>query len=222
MTGGNLLIVGGAEKPARAEIMRAFVELSAGREGCFLVCPAATEDPLGGLERMRSAFAEVGVDPARVRLLELSALVPGWEGGARDPRQAELARTAAGIWFLGGDQNRAVELLLDETGGDTALLAAIREASSVPGGPVLGGTSAGAAIMSHPMIAAGTSFGALALPRAVGLAEPGSGDERRLLVRPGLGFFPEGIVDQHFDARSRLGRLVEAALVEDGARRLAF
>lgn len=224
MAGPDLLIVGGAEKPARAEIMRAFVALSARREGSYLILPAATEDPAGGLERMRSGFAEIGVDPRRVELLEVSGLVPGWERGAWDERQIEKIALAAGIWFLGGDQNRIVDLLLDAEGGDSPLLAEIRLASSLPGGPALGGTSAGAAVMSDPMIAGGTSFGALALPRAATLAEAsaGTGDERRLLVRRGLGFFPEGIVDQHFDARSRLGRLVEAAIVEDGARRLAF
>jgi len=225
MGAGDLVIVGGAERPRRAEILRVFVDLAGGPGGRFLIIPTATEDPLGGHERMRTWLGELGVPAGRVELLELSSAIPGWAEGAEDPAQVAKIGEANGIWFLGGDQNRTIKLLLGLDGSETRALKAIRRRQAE--GAVLGGTSAGASVMCDPMIGGGSSFGALALPRAPSLAEttagasPGS-DERRLFVTRGLGFFPCGIVDQHFDTRARLGRLLEAALVEDGGRRLAF
>lgn len=223
MSSGDLVIVGGAEMLERKAILARFVELAGGPGGRFLVLASATGSPLEGFERQRRWLGETGVAPERVELLRVSAKVAGWERGAWD--QAELARLegADGLWLLGGDQNLTLALLRDEAGGDSPLLAAIRRRaarSRAEGGLVVGGTSAGAAVLSDPMLCSGTSFGALALPRA---ESPGEAEmSPALLVRRGFGLFPEGIVDQHFDARARLARLAEAALVEDRARRPAF
>jgi len=215
---GDLVLVGGAEDRAHAAIVRRFVKLAGGTRASFAVLPSASEDPRGGFERMQNWLTEAGVNPGLVTLLEVSAMVPQWREGAHDPVQVALAAQAEGIWLLGGDQNRMTALLIEADGSDSPLLAAIRAAHSR--GAVLGGTSAGAAVMSDPMIGGGTSFGALALPHANFLAEEGDG--RALQVSPGLGFFPCGMVDQHFDTQPRLGRLLEAAMVEDGASRFAF
>lgn len=153
-----------------------------------------------------------------VHLLRASCRVPGWEGGSEDPALVSLLETCDGIWIAGGNQNEIMSCLVRADGSDTPLLAALRR--RLAAGAVIGGTSAGAAVMSNPMIGGGTSFGALCLPRATGTGKTEISDA--LLVCPGLGFFPVGIVDQHFDTRARLGRLMEATLVEDGAGRLAF
>jgi cyanophycinase len=124
-----------------------------------------------------------------------------------------LARAADGIWILGGNQNLIMELLHDKDGGESPLLSIMRDTC-------LGGSSAGAAVMSDPMIGGGTSFGALSSPRA---AKSGDGElSPGFFVTKGLGFFPEGIVDQHFDSRARLGRLLEILLGEDGGKRPGF
>jgi cyanophycinase len=208
-----LFIVGGAERPERRKLMGRFVELSGGPSARVAVLPAATGDPRGGLEKMRAWLAGAGLDPERVELLEVSESIPGWERGAYSRAVVEMAERADAVWILGGDQNRILRLLLAPDGAESPLLHALR-------GKTLGGTSAGAAVMSDPMLGGGTSYGALALPRAGGAADAELSPS--LYVTRGLGFFPEGIVDQHFDVRARLARLLEAALVEDGARRLAF
>jgi cyanophycinase len=153
-----------------------------------------------------------------VTQLRVSEQVAGWERGAYDPETVAEAERADGIWLPGGDQNAITRLLLTPEGADTPLLAALRR--RLDSGAAIGGTSAGAAVMSDPMIGSGTSFGSLALPRATGPADAEVTDA--LWVTRGFGFFTRGIVDQHFDSRARLARLVEAAMVEDGARRLAF
>lgn len=209
----DLLIVGGAELPEHAAIMKAFVELAGGPEKRFAILPAATREPEAGRAKMYRWLGEAGVAADRVDFLPVSVALPGAARGAWDEAVLALARRADAVWFLGGNQNDLTRLLLEEDGRDSPLLSVLRTKT-------LGGTSAGAAVMSDPMIGAGTSLGALSLPRAASPAEDelGSG----LLVTRGLGFFPEGIVDQHFDARARLGRLLEACLVEDAGRRPGF
>lgn len=218
MPRGDLFIAGGNLSTRARDVHAAFVEAAGGPAGRFAVLGAASKVPRSGFEFLRSSLASLGVDPSRVELLPVAAGVPGWEDGARDPAVAERASSADGIWMLGGDQNALADILLEPDGSDGPLLAAMRRANEA--GVPLGGSSAGAAVMSDPMIAGGTSFGALALPRAAGAAE--TEISRALFVRRGLGFFPVGIVDQHFDARARLGRLLEACRVEDGGRRPGF
>jgi len=209
----DLVIVGGAELPARIEIMKAFVNLAGGADKRYAILPSATVDPMGGFRKMCSWLGEAGVEASHIVLLEVSKELPGGGRGAWDTAVISMAAAADAIWILGGNQNAITELLLEPDGGDSPLLALLR-------GKVIGGTSAGAAVMGELMIGGGTSFGALACPR---VTHPAGGEmDPGLFVTRGLGFFPEGLVDQHFDTRARLGRLLEASLVEDGARRLAF
>jgi cyanophycinase len=111
--------------------------------------------------------------------------------------------SATGIWFTGGDQ----ALLTDAIGGTASLRVMHRRYRD---GAVIGGTSAGAAIMSDSMITGNQT-------------PPGDtlgyyGDEfpaiarRRVQVVAGLGFLPEAIVDQHFIRRERHNRLLSAVL----------
>ena len=218
MVKGDLFIAGGNLRTRARDVYAAFVEAAGGPGGRFAVLGAASKVPRSGFEFFRNSLTSLGVEPSRIELLPVAAAVPGWEGGARDPAVAERAASASGIWMLGGDQNALADILLEPDGTDGPLLAAIRRANE--SGAPLGGSSAGAAVMSDPMIAGGTSFGALALPRA---SKPADIEiSRALYMRRGLGFFPVGIVDQHFDARARLGRLLEACLAEEGGRRPGF
>jgi cyanophycinase len=102
-----------------------------------------------------------------------------------DDRQAALreVREADIIWFGGGSQNLLMDRLtrLD-------LVEAIRERYRM--GAVVGGTSAGAAVMSAIML--------------TGARGPGRTEA------VGLGLWPEVIVDQHYLARQRRPRLLAA------------
>ena len=89
--------------------------------------------------------------------------------------------------MTGGDQLRLSHRLLG-----TPLAAAIHRAHAR--GAVVAGTSAGAAVMSHFMVARG---GAGVNPRQ------GAGQ-----LTFGLGLLPGIIVDQHFSQRCRYGRLI--------------
>jgi cyanophycinase len=117
---------------------------------------------------------------------------------------ARLLDDVTGVWFTGGDQARLTPILL----GSAALRAmqAVRQR-----GGVIGGTSAGAAIMSDSMIT-GNQYRAGA--DTVGYYD----DEfpmigRRVIeIVPGLGFLHGAIVDQHFIRRERHNRLLSVVL----------
>lgn len=106
---------------------------------------------------------------------------------------AEEARTqlagAEIVWIGGGDQGA----LLDHLEGSDLVADVL---SAHRRGAVVGGTSAGAAVLGSTTIAGSPDPG----PYVTG-AMPG---------RPGLGLVPGAIVDQHFAERSREGRLVTA------------
>ncbi|MEM7558085.1 MAG: cyanophycinase [Planctomycetota bacterium] len=89
---------------------------------------------------------------------------------------------ATAVWFGGGSQSRIADAYCD-TLVETRLFELLKR------GGVIGGTSAGAAIQSKVMIASGRT-------------EP--------QLKTGLGFLEECIIDQHFLARDRLRRSINA------------
>jgi cyanophycinase len=97
------------------------------------------------------------------------------------------------IWIPGGQQTRFMETLPRE------LADVVRR--RLAAGAVAGGTSAGAAVASTIMIA--------------GDAEEGEGRSSSLPRRgPGLGLWPDALVDQHFSERGRFPRLLAATLAQ--------
>ncbi|MEO1080401.1 MAG: cyanophycinase [Pseudomonadota bacterium] len=122
-----------------------------------------------------------------------------------DEALIERLRAFGSVFFTGGDQSRIVGTLIQDD-GETPALTAIRSLYSEGG--LIAGSSAGAAIMSGPMLLGGTSLHALS--RGVDTSDNDDDFDAFRLGR-GLGFFPWGMVDQHFLARGRIGRLICAA-----------
>jgi cyanophycinase len=106
---------------------------------------------------------------------------------ANDETAALTVRDATGVFLTGGNQLR-----LSSTIGGTRLADAILD--RFRNGAVVAGTSAGASAMSSHMIAFGASG---ATPK-----------HRMAQIAAGLGVLPGVIVDQHFQQRNRLGRLL--------------
>jgi len=80
-------------------------------------------------------------------------------------------------------------------------------------GGVIGGCGAGAAIMSEVMICGGETGTALNAPISWGYDDLNEETGSMLRISKGLGYFPAGVIDQHWDARPRFFRLVEAVTV---------
>ncbi|HEV7433135.1 MAG TPA: cyanophycinase, partial [Steroidobacteraceae bacterium] len=106
-----------------------------------------------------------------------------------EPGRLERLEQATGIFFTGGNQLRLTTLL-----GGTPVAKLIRVSNAR--GVAVGGTSAGASILSEHMIAFGDE-GSAVISGSVRLA-------------PGLGLSNRFIIDQHFRQRDRLGRLITA------------
>lgn len=179
---GWIIPIGGAEeKHEDAAILQRFVEVCGGREADIVVIPTASRVRETG-ERYRRVFRDFGV--GEVEVMDFDTRRDAEEPG----RVARLER-ASGIFLTGGNQLRLSTLL-----GGTPVAKAIRLLNA--SGVHVGGTSAGASILSEHMIAFG-SEGASPKASSVRLA-------------PGLGLTNRFIIDQHFRQRDRLGRLLAA------------
>ena len=175
--------------------MRRFVELAGGAGAARVaVVPMASSEAAATGEEVAAELDSLG---ARSFVFLMDSAV-----GESDSAIRRLD-SATGIWLTGGDQ-----ALLTAALGGTAALRAMHRLYRL--GAVIGGTSAGAAIMSDSMISGNQT-------------PPGDttgyyGDEftaiarHRVQVVPGLGFLPEAIVDQHFIRRERHNRLISAVL----------
>lgn len=216
---GALVIAGGAIKDENAALFRALLDRRpAGAPGIAIIA-AASAEPATALARTRDLLVRHGADPADIRLVQLATLddpatpedEARWANNADSLVEMEKLQDAGAIWFTGGDQSRILALLVGPDGREQPMLALIRARHKA--GAVMGGTSAGAAIMSNPMLTGGDPVAIVAGPSHSGEA---------LGMAPGLGFLASGIVDQHFDVRYRLPRLLEALMHQPAPARIGF
>jgi cyanophycinase len=183
---GYLFIIGGGNRSA--EMMKQFITLSEGfRSGKIVILPMASSVP-----------KEVGPEQA-VQLRNFGARNVEYFILSRDdalnPETIKLFEDVGGVFFSGGVQTRLADVLLD-TPVHKMLIDFYAE------GGVIGGTSAGAAVMSEVMI---------------------TGDEKKtvdeghefetieadnIVTARGFGFIDKAIIDQHFVRRKRHNRLI--------------
>ncbi len=181
MNDGTVMIIGGAEDKIRDRIiLNRFVALAGGEDAVIVVISTASSLGTEAGERYRQIFTELGVRTIR----PLHAMT---RAQANDETFAGALQDATGIYLTGGNQLR-----LSSTIGGTRLAEAILERFHQ--GAAVAGTSAGASAMSSHMIAFGASG---VTPK-----------HRMAAIAAGLGVLPGVIVDQHFQQRNRLGRLL--------------
>lgn len=217
---GTLVIAGGAVSPDNAAIYRAFIDAAEG--GSIAIIPSASGEPQASIDSFAANLIRHGVERGRiieVRLAEKDdpatpAHEAAWALNADSKAEIAKIESAGGIWFTGGDQARTMRLLIRQS-KDTPMLTAIRK--RLAAGAVIGGTSAGAAIMGSGMIICGD-------PRRAGdpvSRDPSDcavdeGKSEPLVLGGGLGFLPGHVVDQHFSERGRLPRLLQAVACGSG------
>ncbi|HUO81007.1 MAG TPA: cyanophycinase [Steroidobacteraceae bacterium] len=181
-TRGWIIPIGGAEnKENDRHILERFVRVSGGRDADIVVIPTASRMNETG-PRYEKLFADIGA--ARVTVMDFDT-----RRDCQEPGRLRRLEEASGIFFTGGNQLRLSTLL---GGTPVAKLIRLRNARGV----AVGGTSAGASVLSEHMIAFGDE-GASVISGSVRLA-------------PGLGLTNRFIIDQHFRQRDRLGRLLTA------------
>jgi cyanophycinase len=180
----SILVIGGAEDKVHGrEILQTFYNRAGAANAQLAIIPSASREPALQGDRYRAIFQDMGAKDIKVFDI-------------RERHHCEEAQwhtyleTCTGVFMTGGDQLRLYSLL-----ADTPLMDKIRD-SAHAGKIALAGTSAGAAVMSHQMIAGGGS---------------GEAPNRSLVdMATGLDILPELIVDQHFYNRNRLSRLISA------------
>ncbi len=187
---GHLFIIGGGKRSP--EMMKQFVELAGGPEKArIVVFPMASgiADTVG-IEQTAS-FRELGAKNSEFMILR--------HDQADSIEYVNRLTGVTGIFFSGGDQSRLTKAL-----AGTAVLRKIKELYTA--GAVIGGTSAGAAVMSAMMIT-----GKELLHRDTVNAYTAI-KAHNIETVEGFGFISNAIVDQHFIKRKRHNRLLSLVL----------
>ena len=174
--------IGGAEnKENDPRILQRFIDVSGGPEADIVVIPTASQLHETG-HRYEQVFRDLGA--RRVSVMDFDT-----RRDCQEPSRLERLEQASGIFFTGGNQLRLTTLL-----GGTPVAKLIRTRNAH--GVTVGGTSAGASILSEHMIAFGD--------------EGGSAISGSVRLAPGLGLTNRFVIDQHFRERDRFGRLLTA------------
>jgi len=185
---GHLFIIGGGTRTPL--LMERFVDLAGGTGSKVLVVPFASADA-----------KETGAYQAEeLRNLGCVADYVYFEKGQADLEEnVKKLDGVTGIFFSGGDQNRLATMLLG-----TNFVERMKEIYQQGG--VIGGTSAGAAVMSKIMI---TGREAVNTDRANAFPFIKTGNT---VTTEGFGFLDFAIIDQHFIQRKRENRLIELVI----------
>lgn len=175
------MAIGGAEdKLGATRVLRRFVAEAGGHDARIAVC--ATASALGDeiVELYERLFRKLGA-------AEVRSTRPHDRREADKQRFADAVEDSTGVFFTGGNQMKLSTAIRGTRFGDAVVAAYER-------GAVVGGTSAGASVVSEHM---------------VGYGSPGSHPKFRMVgSAQGLGLLPGVIVDQHFAQRERFGRLL--------------
>ncbi|MFC2141311.1 cyanophycinase [Acidobacteriota bacterium] len=184
---GYLFIIGGGTRSE--EMMQRFVFLAQrSLHKKTAIFPMASGSPEESGQSMKDELIGLGLPDVEFYVLNHEQ--------ALQADSASILDGVGSIYFTGGDQSRLTEALVGTT-VHSRLLEIYKE------GGVIGGTSAGAAVMSGIMITGNEK-------RPV---EEGDEAFEQILsdnieVTPGFGFIETAIIDQHFVARKRHNRLI--------------
>lgn len=178
VVGGPVIAVGGGGTPE--EVVRHGVQLAGGGEGQVLAVILAQASQR---EDRGVGSVEMWLEAGATEAVNLTFDDP--EAAAGTLPRADV------IWMSGGNQSRLLDALRQADLLDDVQAAHRR-------GAVVGGTSAGAAVLGAVTIG--------------GSPDPGPYLAGAMDAEPGLALVPGTIVDQHFAERRREGRLVTALI----------
>jgi len=173
----KLVAIGGGKRPPAA--IKQFVNWAGAEKSKILIITWASGVPQESFDGIKKDFSAY-----QIASFENAPFAPLTEKTRRE-FLAQL-KNSTGIFFTGGDQNRIMDVLADEE-----LYAALRERYAA--GVVFGGTSAGTAAMSTPMMTGEANLKII--------------DGAKVGTRQGLGLLPNIVLDQHFIVRQRENRL---------------
>jgi cyanophycinase len=180
---GPVMVIGGAEDKMKDRvILSRFVKDAGGPDARIVVIATASSLGDAATEFYRNLFTAMGVE-------RVTGLRPVTREDANEDAGVDAVADATGVFLTGGNQLR-----LSSVVGGTRLGRALIEAHER--GAVVAGTSAGASALATHMMAFGASG---ATPK-----------HRMAQMSAGLGVLRGMVIDQHFEQRTRLGRLLAA------------
>lgn len=186
---GTLFIVGGGTQPM--SLVQDFVTRAGGSRARIVVFAMASTVGERGGEATAARFRTLGAEARNVWITREQA---------NTDSVARLLDGATAVWFGGGDQNRLTAVLRG-TRTERAIRARYEQ------GAVVGGTSAGAAVISTPMITGDELGDGRDTTQAWTRVARGS-----VAVDSGFGYLTTAIIDQHFLKRKRHNRLLSLVL----------
>ena len=186
-TKGKLVIVGGAQT---TEIVKKFVELAGGPNAKIIVIPNAGSNPVKWSKVQVQEFKELGAEADYLMFTRETA---------DDEANLEKMKWANAAFFLGGDQS---DLTRDMLG--TKLLDKVFDIYK--NGGVVGGSSAGAAVMSEVMITGNELLHNDSTGSFITI------EKNNIETKQGFGFLKTVIIDQHFLKRKRHNRTIAAVI----------
>ncbi|HYG17505.1 MAG TPA: cyanophycinase [Ohtaekwangia sp.] len=187
---GKLFIIGGGSRPD-AMVERIIAEAKLREGGYAVILPMSSSEPDSAVYYASAQFIKKGIS----QVFGLHFV----KGESYTAAKLDSIRNARLIYISGGDQNRFMEVVRG-----TEIEKAIHDAYQR--GSIVGGTSAGAAVMSKVMITGNE------------LKHPDYESTFRNIeaanieTKPGLGLIQNAIIDQHFVRRSRHNRLISAII----------
>jgi cyanophycinase len=191
---GYLFIVGGGPQPPA--LVQRFVDLAGGKNAKIVVFAMASSDGKASGEEKADDLRKLGAD-AHAYYID--------HDEANSDSMERNMKGVTGVWFGGGDQVLLTKALLG-----TRVEKAIHQRYEA--GAVVGGTSAGAAVMSNPMLTGEERHPG-------GVRPPSDTSEHYMTIArtntelvPGFGMIKGALIDQHFLRRRRHNRFISAVL----------
>lgn len=182
---GCLFAIGGNEDPdeRKLRILPHLVEIAGGERASIVLCGAPSIDPAGKMAAYRPLFERIGVKPKSI----IEAPIAD-RADCEDPALLDGLEHATAVFFTGGDQLRLTSLVAGTSFGNRVRERMLQERL------VVSGTSAGAAALGSTMLVSGR--------------EGGSVRRSDIRTAPGLGYWPDAVIDTHFSQRGRVTRLL--------------
>jgi len=186
---GHLLIIGGGSKPPDA--IKEFVALN--KNGPILIITSASGVPQESGPAMVKQLASAGAQNVQWLHIDSPEM-------ANADSTVQKIESSTAIFFTGGVQERLMQRLCG-TRSEAAILKLYREQ-----GGIIGGTSAGAAVMSQLMITGNELINKDTTDAFFSI------QVKNIETKKGFGFLDKVIIDQHFVARKRHNRLISLVL----------
>ena len=186
---GHLVIIGGGDRPDY--LTQKMIELAGGYDTKFAIIPMASSVPMESAQYQKEDLMRLGVKNIEIIIFDSTT-------GNSDSVLSKIKGVKA-VYFTGGDQAFLTKALLG-----TKLLEEIKQIY-IDGG-MIGGTSAGAAVMSKIMIT-GDELKNTDSSRSFIEIKEGN-----IKTTEGFGFVRLAVIDQHFIIRKRHNRLITVIL----------